>query len=965
MYKGGLALFLSLSFLLIPLQAAAGEVRPDVAIFNPTAHLAHEISDLRPDPDLDFGRLENGLRYILMPNSKPEERVSMHLLVQAGSMHESSDERGIAHFLEHMLFNGTEHFGPGELVKYFQSIGMRFGPDVNARTGFYSTAYHIDLPRGDRQSLSEGLLVLRDYAAGALLPKEEVEKERSVILAEKRTRDSVDYRTFVESLRFELPDALLSRRLPIGTEQVIKATDRELLKSFYDAWYRPQRMIIVMVGDYDAAEAEELISSRFSNIKPRGPERGYPEAGRIDHKGVKPFYHHEPEAGGTAVSIEAVTKRPQMVDSRELRKKRLMAEMANEIIDNRLEKLRDEPDAPFTTAFIHSGNYLHYVELAEIRAECPPEKWEETLAVIEQSLRKALRFGFTEQEVEQVKKERLAALRRWVSSSSTRESPHLARQIISSLEDLQVFLSPAQEEELLAPMISSATADKLHSALKTAWAREHRLVLVTGDAELAKSETSPSRQILSAFERSGKKPVEPPAVQADIRFPYLSPPEGSGGIAKRETIEDLGIHRVVFDGGVVLNVKKTDFEANEISAALVFGHGNAAEPAENPGLSALAEEVVNLSGLGGLTREELKRALAGKNTYVEFSVEENCFVVEGTSVSGEEPLLFALLYARVADPGFRKDSYALAMRRFRQQYETWRHTVHGKLLLEGRRFLAGGDSRFGLPDRERFEENSLSDVRKWLAPVMAKAPIEISVVGDLDVEAVIKEAGTWFAGQQRAGTSPSRMEEGRQPFFPSGESRIFTVATKIGKGLANVAYPTDDYWDIQRNRGLSVLADVMDDRMRIQIREQMGAAYSYYAYNDPSLAYPGYGVFHAVVEIAPGAREKVMEKVEEIAKNLAENGVTEDERNRAVRPVLTSVRERVKTNSYWLESVMKDSFRHPEQFAWSRSFLTGYEAITSEDLSRLAAEYLDNEKAARMVIIPREEPVKGGENDGT
>lgn len=924
----------------------------ETAIFNPVKQLAHQRSDLKPDPDVHFRSLENGMRYILMPNKKPEDRVSMHLYVQAGAMHEKADERGIAHYLEHMLFNGTEHFDPGELVKYFQEIGMRFGPDVNARTGFYSTVYDIDLPGGDKQGLDEGLLVLRDYAAGALIPEAQVEKERQVILAEKRTRDSVSYRTFVETLQFELPDALLSKRLPIGTRKVIKAADRKLLKSFYDGWYRPERMLVVLVGDFEMKTAESLIASKFGDIQARAPEPGYPEAGSIHHEGTKGFYHYESEAGSTTVSIETLREKPQPADSRELRRKRLYSRMASRIINNRLDELVNQPDTPFTQASIHAGNYLHYVQAAEIRADCPPDKWKESLERIEQNLRKALKFGFTQSEVEQVKKERRAGLEQAVKSADTRESGRLARQIISSLNSRRVFQSPAQEKALLGPMIAAATPERLHQALQADWAPDNRLLLVTGNADLSGTDIPPEKQIRRVFEQSRTTPVQAPAEEAVRDFPYLDAPAGESRIANKETVEDLGIIRVAFENNVTLNIKQTDFEANQVSAALAFGKGEKTEPADHPGLSRLAGRVVNLSALGELDRDALKQALAGTNTRVHFRVEEDKFVFSGESVSDEIPLLFQLFYAHLMDPGFRGDAYDLAMRQFRQKYKSWRHSIHGALLLEGRRFLAGGDSRFGMPDWKRFEQNTLSDVRNWLGTAMAEAPLEISVVGDLDVDAVIRAASTWFGPIKERTAADENSDAERGPDFPAGKSRRIAVPTKIEKGLVEVAYPTDDFWDIHKTRRLSVLSEVMADRMRIKIREQMGAAYSYHAYNSASRAYPGYGVFHAMVEIAPEDSQAVIEAVESIAADLADKGVSRNERDRAVKPVLSSIRERVKTNSYWLNSVLKGASRHPQQLEWSRSFLSDYQSITAGELSRLAKKYLDNPAAARLIITP-------------
>ena len=180
---------------------------------------------------------------------------------------------GVAHYLEHMLFNGSTHFKPDELVEYFQSIGMRFGSDANAHTGFFETVYDIFLPSGDSSSMDKGLLVLDDFARGALLLESEVERERGVILAEKRERDSVSYRTFEATLGFELQGSRLAQRLPIGTEEVITRADQSLLKGYYDTWYRPDNMVLVVVGDFDVKTAEKLITDRFSAMEPRAPKK--------------------------------------------------------------------------------------------------------------------------------------------------------------------------------------------------------------------------------------------------------------------------------------------------------------------------------------------------------------------------------------------------------------------------------------------------------------------------------------------------------------------------------------------------------------------------------------------------------------------------------------------------------------------------------------------------------------------
>ncbi|MBW2591020.1 MAG: insulinase family protein, partial [Deltaproteobacteria bacterium] len=408
----------------------------------------HEKSDLLPDPVLIFGKLPNGFRYVLMENHRPKDRVSMHLDVQAGSLHESDDQQGLAHFLEHMLFNGSTHFKPGELVKYFQSIGMQFGADANAHTGFHETVYDILLPNGDSENLKKGLTVIKDYAQGALLLPSEIDSERRVVLAEKRTRDSAQYRTYVATLNFEFPHAKISKRLPIGKEEIVKNADHNRLKAFYDSWYRTEKMILVMVGDFDTPSAVSLIKENFSSLSGRAPPVPEPDVGKINHFGIKTFYHLEKEAGNTTTSIEVVKKVSKEPDSFGFQKQKFIENIANRIVQDRLNAMVRKAGTPFTSASISSGIFLNQIKFAEITAECSPENWKKSLFLMEQTLRKALTFGFTKSELDRVKKDFLSGLDNEVKKVSTRNSRHLARKILWNLNSSRVFMSPEQEKEL-------------------------------------------------------------------------------------------------------------------------------------------------------------------------------------------------------------------------------------------------------------------------------------------------------------------------------------------------------------------------------------------------------------------------------------------------------------------------------------------------------------------------------------
>jgi zinc protease len=913
----------------------------------------HEKSDLKPDPDVIWGKLDNGFRYVLMKNTQPKDRVSMHLNVQAGSLHEKENERGLAHFLEHMLFQGSENFEPGELVKYFQNIGMQFGPDANAYTSFNETVYDIILPDGKSKSISGGLLVMKDFAQGALLFEEQLESERKVVLAEKQNRDSAAYRIFEATLNFQFPGSILPRRLPIGDEDVLKKLDRNLVKGFYDAWYRPENMMVVMVGDFDLNEATALIKETFSDMDARAPARSMPDLGNIQHQGIRPFYHFEEEIGDASTSIEVLEMVEPEPDSRALKERTLRRDIANAIVQNRLNAMIQRGNAPFTNASIGSRIYLNHFYYAEISAGSSAENWEKSLSAIEQELRKALEFGFTGDELERVKKDYSNKLETAVQKAPTRDTRDLVRQIIRTVNNDRVFTSPQQQRDLYVPMLENLTVDKVHEAFKESWDKNHRLVIVTGNAVIPKKTTHPESYILSVLNKSLETEVSPPEEKTPVIFPYLPEPENSGKIVQKSEFPDLGIVQIDFKNGLRLNYKKTDFKAKEIIAEVGFGPGKAGMPFDKPGLSELSRNVVNESGVGPLDIEDLSYALTGKNTAVEFHIDEDRFIFRANTVPDEIELLFQLLYAHIQDPAFRTEAYQLAMERYRLSYMQDIRTVEGAIKLHAEKFLAGGDIRFGFPDYETYSKLTLDDVRSWIGNALNEYPLELSVVGDFDPDVLVENVSKYLGGLPAKKVKVEREHNTALPKFPEGQSLQIEVDTEIPKAIFIVAYPTNDFWDIYHTRRLSLLSTVINERLRATIREQLGVSYSQYAYNRPSRAYPGYGVLRGVVFTGPEKVQNLEDPMKQIASDLTEHGISDDELHRALEPTLTGIIEMRRKNDYWLRSVLSGSKSHPEQLDWARNIVDDFRSITREEVLKTAEKFLINDKMAKVVIITK------------
>jgi zinc protease len=907
----------------------------------------HDRSDLRPDPAVHFGILDNGLRYVILPNREPADRVGLYLNIQAGSLHESDSQRGYAHFLEHMLFNGTENYPPGTLVEYFQSIGMGFGSDTNAHTNFDETVYRLLLPDGSEKNLREGLLVMADYARGALLLESEVERERGIILAEKRSRDSAGYRLYEKRMRFSFAGTRVAERFPIGTEEALRKADAASLRSFYDSWYRPENMILVVVGDVESERAEKLIGERFQSL---AAPAGQPECyvlGTVDEEGERFLYVHEPEIGSTELTVSTNWNSDPEIDSVARQQVEMKKYIAASLLQNRLEQLVREPRSPLTKAYSYSGNFLERIGYATVTVTVDGERWEEGLELVGTSLRQAMEHGFSFRELTRVKKEITARLEKEVQTASGRDSRKIASDIIETLNSNKVFLSPKQELEFYGPVVESMTLDEANTLFREMWSHDNRKVLVAGTAVIT-GDHSPEERVRQVYAQALEKKPAPWQERDAVAFPYLPVPDVAPTAPVIERFAAIDLHRYTFAGGTVLHVKKTAFKPNEVLVEVHFGAGRRSE--EIPGLSMLAEPVVNESGVGRLTRNELEDALAGHNLQVSFIIGEESFSLTGSGLSSELELLLQLIRTRLLDPAFRDDAYQLSRERISQMYEQMSSSVEGQMRLRGERFLAGDNPHYGMPPVEEFNQLTLDQVRQWLLPIFAGAPLEVSVVGDVDSAQAADLVGKYFGVLDRrhepAFSSPPAA-------FPTGQRFAEKVVSQVDKALVTVAWPTDDFWDIARTRRLNILSAVFADRLRVEIREKLGAVYSPQVYNHSSRTEPGYGVLRAMLTVDPEQAEEVAAKVREVGEIMAREGVSEAELTRALEPSLTSIKDMKQTNRYWMDSVMTLSSRHPRQLEWPLTIQEDFASITAPEISEFAARYLKPEVSAEIIFMPK------------
>jgi zinc protease len=906
-------------------------------------------SDLKPDPAAVFGALPNGLRYIILPNKEPPGRLSLRLRVAAGSLMESDDQQGLAHFLEHMSFNGSKHFPPGEMVGFFQRLGMGFGAGTNGNTGDQRTDFVLELPDTADKTVRDSLQFMEDIADGLSLLQTEVDRERGVILSEKRDRDNVDYRTSVAGMEFYFPDSLLPKRLPIGLENIIRESQRDRFVDFYTTWYTPGRITLVAAGDVQPDAFAALIKEYFGPIAPR-PDAPNPDLGKFGTPGFAATLHREAEAPAVSVRIATVAPFTLGPDRAERRTGELRLEAANYILSRRFERIGRQPNSPITDAGSGSYSDLNAFQISYVEADCQPAQWQNALNVAEQELRRALDYGFTTAEVDEARAYFLNSYEEAAKAAPTRKSAELANDLAQSLDDDEVYTSPAQDLAFAQPVLAALTPAQCNGAFQQAWSLSGRRLFVAGNLDLP----DPAKTLAAAYDESAAVKIDKPADTGATAFAYAST-GAPGTVAERHDVADLGITQLRFANNVRVNLKKTDFEADKIHVLVQFGGGELDLPASQPALALGADSMFTEGGLGKHSAEDLQSLLAGKNVGAGFAVGEDFFTLGGETSPGDQRLELELLKAYLTDPGYRPEAYTLLQHDLPSYYNNLRENVEAVLGNEVPRFFAGDDPRFGAPPQAQAQAVTLDAVRAWLAPILSDSYLEISIVGDFDSAKMEADlAATFGALPPRAAQRPdyTAARVVKFPISAEGTVKDFTVPSAIPKAETLDCWPTCDQSDIQRVRILSVLAEVFSDRLRVQVRQKLGEAYSPDVYNDSSETFPQYGYLQSLITADPKLAADLADQARAIGDDLAKGGVTQDEFDRAITPIRKNIAEYRRENTYWLGRVLAASQAFPQHLENARTLPTAYDQITPAQVSAAAKDYLGAEHAVRVLVLP-------------
>ncbi|HVY90462.1 MAG TPA: insulinase family protein, partial [Hyphomonadaceae bacterium] len=780
-------------------------------------------SDIAQDPAVRYGVLDNGMRYALLHNALPPGAVYVRLSMKFGSLEEQESEKGLAHFIEHMAFNGSKHVPEGDMVKILERLGLAFGADTNASTDQKFTTYQLDLPKGSEENVDESLFLMREVASELTFDPGAIDRERGVVLSEWRRGDNFQRRRGEQELGFLVPGSYAANRMPIGEAPVIEKATHDQLASLYDRYYRPERATLVIVGDIDVDAVEAKIKVKFADWKGRGepgadPDQTYKLAKREPAASV--FVRKE---GGDALEVYSLAPFTDLPDTAANRREANLLNMGIGAVQRRLQPMTNSEDPPFRSAGLSSGDILEAADSASGSVVVTPDKWKPGLETLEQEWRRALLYGFTKDEIDLQVQALRTGQQNQAKREATRTTGELMGQLLSAIQNDTVFATPSSGLKRFEGWAPQVTPEAVHAIFKKWMTVGTPLFFMSSSVERPGVE----KEIVETWKESTLVEVKPPTAKSAQKFAYTSFGK-PGKVVKDARIEDIDTREVTFENNVRLNLKKTSFQKDVVQVSLRVGAGALDLPAEPFGL----QQLMGAYSQGGLEKhsaDDLRTILAGKQVSTRFSAGSASF--GGTYVTTPQDLELQLDVAAafLTHPGYRPE----AERRWRQSIElSWpRLDANANVVWEakGRRILASGDKRFGTDKDDGEVKRTFAELKKVVTPILAKAPIEIAVVGDIDEQAVIDLVAKTFGALPKRDAAPPRTKSDRAVTFRQDKTPILlTHAGEPNQALANVYWPVDidPDEDVQAARVLAMMTSIMRLKVIAEVREALGATYS-------------------------------------------------------------------------------------------------------------------------------------------
>ena len=906
--------------------------------------VATPAQDLTWDPSVIRGKLDNGLEYFIKENKKPEQRVELRLAVKSGSINETDEEQGIAHFTEHMGFNGTEHFAAGESIDYFESIGSEFGPDTNAYTWFDHTMYMLSLPTDTEEPLEKGLITMLDYAGGMLFLPEEVKKERGVVLEELRLGRDLSTRFWDQAMAMVLKDSKYQDRLPIGKKEKIDKFTSELFKTFYGRTYRADRMAFVVVGDIDAKSVEAQIKETFNQLdKPADSEplKLYPHE---PHEQPYAGIITDPEMYLSEVLV-MFTRDPSSVRTQGDFRQKIIDKLATGIYNSRLNELTLQENPPFKTASFMDDWRMMGVEVLVADATTEKEKEKAGLMALLTEIERIRRHGILQVELDEQISNTSEFLRKMAVEKDKLDSAMLANNLADSYLYKDISPGVVATRDLFEQIKDGITVQEVQAAVEHIFEPVNMTALFfLPDEQKSMYQDQDLLDVIAQARTEDVAAYERKAAEKSTDYDALVP----GEIVKREHIDTVDAEYVTFSNGLRVLVKSTDFKEDEIVFDSFAPGGVLLESYADIGLTKLAVNAWLQGGTKDLTSVEIDRLMSGKTIKIRANGREN-FSLSGSTVNKDFEETLQWLRDYLTMPGYRKEGVAKARAMIEDEINGLNADQTGLFNMKFSELMCPGNPIAYTPTVEQIKAIPEQALFAMHQACTAPGNMEMVFVGNLDVEKTLGLIAKYLGSIPERNVVP--VPEGmRVCRLPVGHTR--TVIYKGNEPRTEIAVMLPgipmDHPDLP---ALRVMSKVVDTRMLKKLREEMGGTYYTYLYPAHNTYINGRNYLFGGIATDPDRVEEMMTTMYQIFEDLIKEGPTPEEMNAAKQVAAKDHEEELKENSYWAAIMAwKPAAGMPLDIELSQT--DAVQSVTPEQVVEVAKKYLHSDNIVELIALP-------------
>lgn len=916
----------------------------------------HAGQDAAPSPNerLPFdtavtrGTLPNGLEFYIRQNARPENRVSLQLAVKAGSVDEDDDQLGLAHFLEHMAFNGTTRFQPGELIAALEATGARLGPHVNAYTSFNETVYMFQLPTDREGLVTTGMQALADFAGGITLDPDEIDKERGVVIEEWRGGLGAGSRIRDQQIPVLFHGSRYAERLPIGKPEVLKSFSPERLRDFYTKWYRTDRMAVVVVGDIDVPEMEALIRKELGAL----PK---PDAPPPPREYVVPLHDEllarvvtDPEATQSTVTLMRKRERETEGTVREYRE-HLVERLAFQMLNERFDEIARRPDAQFLGAGAYESGLSPTTSAVALGANVQEGRILEGLAAVVVEANRVVEHGFGPGELDRAKKRIVAAFDRAYAERDKTESSAFTREYVSHF--LQGEPSPGIEYErrLVQTFLPGIDAAEVTAAARVMFDDTSRVILAVSP-EKPDLEVPTDADLRAAVERAEKVPVTAWADDAATRELMASDPE-PGVVTNRRALDKLGVTVVTFGNGVEAWLRPTDFKNDEVLYSLVSSGGASLAPPDHFFEATLSPAQVQLSGAGGHRAIELQRLLAGRIASAAPTISPSHHGLSGGSTPANIETALQLMHLLFVDPGDDPDAFARIQKQLEAAYLNRERNPDNVFNEKVSEVNTNGHytARPLTPERiSRLDRDAMvSFYRERFANA---ADFTFFMVGAFSVDDVVPLVARYIGSLPSTGTRTATFRDVGVT-FPGEIVRERVVRGREPRARTVVSFHAEPPLEEFEQSRVEAATDVLQIALRDILREELGETYNVSAGLVQPLPQRGAGRIAVSFGGSPERIDAMVDRVLQEVKRLQQEGPSEDLTMRAKETARRSWQTAQRQNGYWLGRLQSAKLldRDPHLILTREERI---DAITPQNLHEMYKKYFPLDRYTVVTLVP-------------